>query len=71
MSSMKLIMVIYYITWAVNPYIFGQTGIYVILASTMAIAVLADRRDIYNEAVEYLLDGIGNGCLQRTIVHVF
>lgn len=41
------------------------------LASTMAIAVLTDRRDIYNEAVEYLLDGIGNGCLQRTIIHVF
>lgn len=41
------------------------------LASAMAVGILADRRDIYNEVVEYLQTGIGNGCLQRTIVHVF
>lgn len=41
------------------------------LASMMAVGVMADRRDIYNEAVEYLLDGIGNGCLRKTIIHVF
>lgn len=41
------------------------------LASMLSIGILADRRDIYNEAVEYLLNGDGNGCLRKTIVHVF
>lgn len=41
------------------------------LASMLSIGILADRRDIYNQAVEYLLDGEGNGCLKNTIVHVF
>lgn len=41
------------------------------LASMLSIGILSDRRDIYNEAVEYLLNGDGNGCLKRTIVHVF
>ncbi len=41
------------------------------LASMLSIGILSDRRDIYNEAVEYLLNGDGNGCLKHTIVHVF
>lgn len=41
------------------------------LASMLSIGILSDRRDIYNEAVDYLLNGDGNGCLKRTIVHVF
>lgn len=41
------------------------------LASVMAVGILADRRDIYNEAITYLLNGIGNGRLTRAINHVF
>lgn len=41
------------------------------LASMLSIGILSDRRDIYNEAVDYLLNGDGNGCLKRAIVHVF
>lgn len=41
------------------------------LAAILSIGILADRRDIYNVAVEYLLEGEGNGCLKNTIVHVF
>ena len=41
------------------------------LASMLSIGILSDRRDIYNEAVEHLLNGDSNGCLKKTIVHVF
>lgn len=41
------------------------------IASMLAIGILADNRSIYNQAVEYLLEGKGNGCLKNTIVHVF
>lgn len=41
------------------------------LASMLSIGILADRRDIYNEAIKYLFEGDGNGNLTRTIVHVF
>lgn len=41
------------------------------LASMLSIGILADRRDIYNEAIKYLFEGEGNGNLNRTIVHVF
>lgn len=41
------------------------------LCSMMAAGILADRRDIYNEAIRYLLNGIGNGRLTRAVNHVF
>jgi len=41
------------------------------LASTMAIGILTDKRAIYNEAVNYLQRGIGNGNLLKAINHVF
>lgn len=41
------------------------------VASMLSIGILTDRRDIYNEAIEYLFEGDGNGNLSRTIVHVF
>lgn len=41
------------------------------LASMLSIGILADRRDIYNEAIKYLFEGEGNGNLNHTIVHVF
>lgn len=41
------------------------------LCSMMAAGILADRRDVYNEAIKYLLNGIGNGRLTRAINHVF
>ena len=42
------------------------------LASVLAIGILADRRDIYNVAIAYLQEGVGNGNLNKTInfVHI-
>lgn len=41
------------------------------VASVMAIGILADRRDIYNEAIEHFQTGSTNGRLTRAIYHVF
>lgn len=41
------------------------------IASTMAIGILADRRDIYNEAIEHFQTGLTNGRLTHAIFHVF
>lgn len=41
------------------------------LATIMSIGIVTDRRDIYNEAVDHLLNGDTNGCLKNVIVHVF
>jgi hypothetical protein len=40
------------------------------LASTLAIGILADRRDIYNYAVNYLQNGIGNGNFYKAVNHI-
>jgi hypothetical protein len=37
------------------------------MASMMAIGVLADRRDIYDEAVEYFRSGAGNGAVKQLV----
>jgi len=39
-------------------------------ASMMAIGVLCDRRDIYNQAIEYFKHGAGNGSIERAIYYV-
>lgn len=41
------------------------------LASLLAIGILTDRRDIYNEAVEHLQIGEGSGRMTNAIYHVF
>ena len=41
------------------------------LASSIAIAILTDRRDIYNEAIEHLQIGETNGRMTHAINHVF
>lgn len=41
------------------------------LASTMAIGILTDRRDIYNEAIEHFQTGETNGRLTHAIYYVF
>jgi len=41
------------------------------LASVMAISILADQRKIYNEAVNYLQHGAGNGNIVKAINYVF
>lgn len=41
------------------------------LASTMAIGILTDRRDIYNEAIEHFQKGETNGRLTHAIYYVF
>lgn len=40
------------------------------LANIMAIGVLTDDADIYNEAIEYLISGEGNGQLKKTIYFI-
>ena len=37
------------------------------MASMLAIGVLADRRDIYNEAAEYFRHGAGNGSIKHVV----
>ncbi|CAN5398179.1 hypothetical protein BH10PLA1_BH10PLA1_01260 [soil metagenome] len=39
-------------------------------ASMMAIGVLCDRRDIYDQAIDYFKHGRGNGCIERAIYYV-
>lgn len=41
------------------------------LASIIAIGILADRRDIYNEGIEHLQVGKTNGRITKAIYHVF
>lgn len=40
------------------------------MASMMAIGVFCDRHDIYDEAVNYVYQGGGNGALDRSIYHL-
>ncbi len=40
------------------------------LASMLAIGVLCDREDIYNEAVAYYTTGLGNGTANRAVYYV-
>ena len=37
------------------------------VAAMMSIGVLADRRDIYSEAIEYFKHGAGNGSIEHTV----
>jgi hypothetical protein len=41
------------------------------MASMIAIGVLADRRDIYDEAVEYFKHGGGNGAIEHVIWKIY
>lgn len=41
------------------------------IASMTAIGILADRRDIYNEAIEHFQTGETNGNINKAIYHVF
>ncbi len=41
------------------------------IASLVAIGVVADRRDIYNEGIEHFQVGKTTGCLTKAIFHVF
>tara|TARA_R110002050_G_scaffold81133_1_gene173409 strand:+ start:7224 stop:8525 length:1302 start_codon:yes stop_codon:yes gene_type:complete len=40
------------------------------LANIMAIGVLTDRSDLYNEAIEYLINGAGNGQLKKAVYYI-
>lgn len=40
------------------------------LANIMAVGILTDRADIYNEAIEYLINGAGNGQLKKAIYFI-
>ncbi|PKQ66494.1 cell wall anchor protein [Labilibaculum manganireducens] len=40
------------------------------LADIMAVGILTDRADIYNEAIDYLINGDGNGQLKKTIYFI-
>lgn len=41
------------------------------MTSMLAIGVLLDDEETFNEALEYFFDGIGNGCIERAIGYVF
>ncbi|QMW04693.1 cellulose binding domain-containing protein [Spirosoma foliorum] len=41
------------------------------MASMLSIGVLCDRRDIYNEAVEYFKNGAGMGSIKNVVPYVF
>lgn len=41
------------------------------LASLMAIGILTDRRDLYEQARDYYLNGDGNGAIRHAAWHVF
>lgn len=41
------------------------------MASMLAIGVLADRRDIYNEAIEYFKHGAGNGSIEHVVWQLY
>ena len=40
------------------------------MASMIAIGVLCDRRDIYNEAVDYFKHGAGNGAIEHAVYYI-
>jgi len=40
------------------------------MASMLAIGVLCDRRDIYNEAVDYFKYGKGNGAIEQAVYYI-
>jgi hypothetical protein len=40
------------------------------MASMIAIGVLCDRRDIYNEAVDYFKHGDGNGAIEHAVYYI-
>jgi len=40
------------------------------MASMIAIGVFCDRQDIFDEAVVYFKDGIGNGCIKRAAWYI-
>ncbi|BCM90062.1 hypothetical protein IAD21_01913 [Abditibacteriota bacterium] len=40
------------------------------MASTISIGVLCDRRDIYDEAVDYFYHGRGNGAMDKAVYYV-
>ena len=40
------------------------------IASVMAIGVLCDRRDLYDEAVDYFYHGRGNGAIDKAVYYV-
>ena len=42
---------------------------YIIIAAKMAIGIVTDRRDIYNEGIAHLQTGDTNGRLRRAIYH--
>lgn len=39
--------------------------------SVLAIGVLCDRRDLYNEAVDYFKHGKGNGAIEQAVVYLY
>jgi hypothetical protein len=41
------------------------------MASMLAIGVLADRHDIYDEAVEYFHHGAGNGSIEHVVLKIY
>ncbi len=41
------------------------------IAGMMAIGIFTDREDIYNQAIDYYKNGIGNGCLYNAMPYVF
>src|SRR5581483_7026797 len=41
------------------------------MASAMAIGVLCDRRDLYDEAVDYFKHGDGNGAIEHAVNHLY
>lgn len=41
------------------------------MASMIGIGVLCDRRDIYNEAVDYFKNGAGNGAIQKLVPYLY
>lgn len=57
--------------WGVNALHYWSNWPLCNLASMMAIGIVADRRDIYNEAIEHLQTGATNARLTRAICHVF
>jgi hypothetical protein len=41
------------------------------MASALAIGVLCDKRDIYDQAVDYFKHGKGNGAIERAVVRIY
>ena len=57
--------------WGLPPFHYWANWKLCNLASMIAIGILADRRDIYNEAIEHLQIGDGSGRMTHAIYHVF